>query len=95
MILLIIIFNDIILSPPITLTYHLIAISLYSQYTKFYPSIIKNRFSYIILLKSKLAVILFIKKRYIRHYNLLKLTSPIFFLFLSYNYGAVGYTSFF
>ena len=44
-------FNDIWLSLPIVLTYHLIPIGLYSWYTKSYLSIIRNWFFSITLLK--------------------------------------------
>ena len=62
-ILLVIISNDIPLSPPITLTYYLVPDSWPFWYTKPYSSIIGNYPSYIALLKSAPAVILFVGKR--------------------------------
>ena len=55
MILLIIISNNILLSPSIAFTYHLITNNLFIKYTKFYLSIIENRLFFIVLLKSTLA----------------------------------------
>ena len=85
MILVVIISNDILLSPSIALTYYLVSNGSFFQYTKSYSSIIGNCFSYIILLKSIPAVILFVGKRIICHYILLGLISPLSLL-LPYDY---------
>ena len=61
-ILLIIISNNILLSPPITLTYHLIYEDSFFWYIKSHSFIIGNWFSYIALLKNTSATILFIGK---------------------------------
>ena len=63
MISFVIISNDIPLSPLIAFTYHLIPICLHSRYTKPHLSIVGNRLSYIALLRSALAVILFVGTR--------------------------------
>ena len=57
-ILLVILSNNVLLSPPITFTYHFISISLYSWYIKFYLSIIKNWLFCIALLRNTLTVII-------------------------------------
>ena len=63
MISLVIISNDIPLSPPIALTYHFVLDGLSFCYTKSHSFIIENQFSYIAFLRNALAAILFIKKR--------------------------------
>ena len=87
-ILLIITSNIIPLSPPIAFTYHLVSDGSLFWYTKLYLSIIGNCFSYIVLLKSILAVIPFVGKHTICHYTLLGLISP--FPLPSYDYWAVS-----
>ena len=67
MISLIITSNNIPLSLPIILTYCLDPDSSPFQYIKIYLSIIGNRFSYIALLRSIPATILFVRKRFLRH----------------------------
>ena len=64
---LIIIFNNISLSPPIALTYCLIPDGSLFWYTKPHLSIVGNRPSYIALLRSPPAAIPFIGKRSLRH----------------------------
>ena len=91
--LLVIISNDIPLSLPIALTYHLIPIGLHSQYTKSYPSIVGNRLSYIALLRSAPAVILLLRSApsvIVLCWDLLLL---LLLLFPPYNHWVVGYTS--
>ena len=89
----VIISNDIPLSPPITPTYHLIPIGLYSWYTKPYPSIVGNWLSYIALLRSGPAVILLLESA--PSVIVLCWDSLLFLLLLlpPYNHWAVGYTS--
>ena len=92
MILLIIISNNILLSLPIALTNHFIPDGSLFWYTKSHLSIVGNCLSYIALLKSTLATILFFKKCTIYHYTLLRLIFSSFLLpFLPYNYWAVGF----
>ena len=67
MISLVIISNNITLSPPIVLTYHLILNSSLFWYTKSYLSIVGNQFLYIALIKSALAAIPFVRKHFLRH----------------------------
>ena len=62
MILLIITSNNILLNLLIILIYYLIPIILYFLYAKLHLFIVRNQFSYIVLLKSVPAVILFVKK---------------------------------
>ena len=89
-ILLVITSNNIPLSLSIVLTYYLVLNGSLFQYTKSHPSIFENWFSYIVLIKSALAVILFIRKHTICHYTLLGLISSLLLLlFLIYNYWAV------
>ena len=94
MISLIIISNNIPLSPPIALTYHLIPIGLHSWYTKLYPSIVGNWLSYITLLRSAPAIILLLRSApsvIVLCWNSLLLFFLLFFL--PYDHWAVGYTS--
>ena len=67
MISLIILSNNILLSLPIALTYQLVSNSSSFQYTKPHSSIVGNRLSYIVLLRSALAAIIFVRKRFFRH----------------------------
>ena len=67
MISLVIIPNDILLSPPIALTYRLVPDGSSFRYTKPHSSIVGNRFSYIALLRSLPAAIPFVKKRTSRY----------------------------
>ena len=63
--------NDIPLSLPITLTYYLVPDGSSFWCTIPYSSIIGNCLSYIVLLKSPLAAILFVEKRSLRHPSIL------------------------
>ena len=59
--------NNILLSPPIALTYCLVPDGSSFQYTKTYSSICWESASYIALLRSLPATILFVRKRFFRH----------------------------
>ena len=84
----------VIISPPIALIYHFVSDGLPFRYIKPHPSIVGNCLSYIALLRSIPAVILFVEKRTIRHYILLGLASTLLPPPLPlYNHWAVGYTS--
>ena len=59
-VMLIITFNNILLSPPIALIYHLVPDGSFFWYTKPYLFIIGKYLSYILLLRSIPAIILFV-----------------------------------
>ena len=65
--LIVIISNNISLSPPIAIINHLVSDNSPFWYTKLHLSIIKNQPSYIELLRSALAIILFVGKRISYH----------------------------
>ena len=92
---LIIIFNNISPSLLITLTYHLFFNGSLFWYTKLHLSIVGNCFYYIALLRSVLAVILFVGKRTIHHSILLGLISFPLLPLPPYDYLTVSYTSYF
>ena len=89
-ILLVITSNNILLSLPIALTYYFIPDGSLFWYTKSYSSIIKNCFLYTALLKSALAVILFVGKHTTRDYTLLGLISSLLPPLLPYNHWVIG-----
>ena len=83
----VIIFNDIPPSPPIVLTYCLVPDSSPFWYIKPHSSIVGNRLSYIALLKSAPAAILFVEKRFFHH--------PTAVLILTYKYPVCWDSTFF
>ena len=88
---LVIIPNDIPLSPPIALTYRLVPDGSLFWYTKPHSSIIGNRLSYIALFKSPAAAIPFVEKRTSRYPSVILLQ----FWFLLTNIPFVGTRTFF
>ena len=82
-ILLVIIFNNILLILPIVFTYYFIPDGLYFWYIKPNLSIFEKRIFYIVLLKSAWAIILFIKKRIICHFTLLRLAFSLLLFHIS------------
>ena len=85
MILLIIIFNNILLSLAIALTYYHVFEGLLFKYTKPHPSIVGKCLLYFVWLNSTSAIILFIGKYTIYYFILLKIISSSLSLLLSYN----------
>ena len=75
MISLVIISNKIPLNLLIILTYYFVPDGLLFQYTKPYLSIVGNRFSYILLLKSAPAAILFVGKRSLSHLTAVQIST--------------------
>ena len=88
---LVIIPNEIPLSPPIALTYHLVSNGSPFWYTKPHSSIVGNQLSYIALLKSPPATIPFVGKRTSRYTSVILLQ----FRFLLTNIPFVGARPFF
>ena len=81
--------SKILLSSSITFTYHFIPNGTPFWYMKLHLSMIENRFTYIALLNSAPATILFDEKRTICYNTLLRfISSPLFPLILLYNYWA-------